>query len=57
MTRRTLTARSENVKLIPSWREGPFSVEMAGEVLLPGRAERVAPTTFEVWLASQESKT
>ena len=34
------------------WR-GPFGVEMAGEVLLPGPAALVAPTTFEQWLGAQ----
>jgi uncharacterized protein YbjT (DUF2867 family) len=57
MARRTLLARGENVRLIPSWRDGPLTVEMAGEVLLPGPAARVAPTTFDVWLATQASKT
>lgn len=36
MARRTLTARGQSVRLVPSWRSGQFSVEMAGEVLLPG---------------------
>jgi uncharacterized protein YbjT (DUF2867 family) len=36
MARRTLPARGHSVRLVPSWRAGQFSVEMAGEVLLPG---------------------
>jgi alkyl hydroperoxide reductase subunit D len=28
-------------------------VEMAGDVLLPGDGARIAPTTFETWLAAQ----
>lgn len=51
MARRTLAARGEKVKLIPTWR-GPFSVEMAGEVLLPGPDARLARTTFDDWLAT-----
>jgi hypothetical protein len=53
MARRTLTARGDITKLVPSWRNGPFGVEMAGEVLLPGPDARLAPTTFEEWLATQ----
>ncbi|HEX5493586.1 MAG TPA: NAD(P)H-binding protein [Mycobacteriales bacterium] len=51
MARRTLTARGESLRLVPSWR-GPFGTQMAGEVLLPGPDARIAPTTFETWLAS-----
>lgn len=50
MARRTLAARGETVRLVPSWR-GPFGVEMAGEVLLPGPDAELAPTTFDEWLA------
>ena len=35
MTRRVLAARGETIKVIPSRRDGPFGVEMAGEILLP----------------------
>jgi hypothetical protein len=52
MARRTLAARGESLRLIPSWR-GPLGVEMAGEVLLPGPDAQIAPTTFEAWLAAQ----
>ena len=51
MARRTLAARKTPLRLIPSWR-GPFGVEMAGEVLLPGPDARIAPTTFEAWLGA-----
>jgi hypothetical protein len=40
------------VELVPSWR-GIFGPEMAGEVLLPGERTRLAPTTFDQWLAEQ----
>lgn len=51
MARRTLTARGRSVRLVPTW-SGLFGPEMAGPVLLPGEGARIAPTTFEEWLAS-----
>jgi hypothetical protein len=51
MARRTLAARGESVKLVPTW-QGPLTVEMAGEVLLPGPHARIMPTTFDEWLGS-----
>lgn len=53
MARRTLSARGESVRLIPSWRGGLFGVDAAGEMLLPGPDARLAPTTFDAWLAAQ----
>jgi len=50
MTRRVLAARGDTVKLVPSWHDGPYGVEAAGEVLLPGPEARIAPTTFDTWL-------
>jgi hypothetical protein len=38
------------VKLVPTW-SGSFGPEMAGNVLLPGDGARIAPTTFDDWLA------
>lgn len=55
MARRTLAARGESIRLIPSWRSGPFGVGMAGEVLLPGSEARIAPRSFASWLSSQGS--
>jgi uncharacterized protein YbjT (DUF2867 family) len=52
MARRTLAARGEFLRLIPTWR-GRYGVEMAGEVLLPGPDARIAPTTFDHWLTTQ----
>ena len=52
MARRTLAARGESVRLIPTWR-ARYGVQMAGEVLLPGPNARIAPTTFDDWLATQ----
>jgi uncharacterized protein YbjT (DUF2867 family) len=51
MARCTLAARRKSVRLVPSWRDGSFGVELAGEVLLPGPGARLAPTTFDAWLA------
>lgn len=51
MARRTLTARGRSIRLVPTWR-GIFDTSMAGEVLLPGADARIAPTTFDDWLAT-----
>jgi hypothetical protein len=32
-------------------RSGVFGVDAAGEVMLPGPEARLAPTTFDAWLA------
>jgi uncharacterized protein YbjT (DUF2867 family) len=52
MARRTLATRGREVRLVPTWQNGIFGVEMAGEVLLPAADARIAPTTFEDWLAT-----
>ena len=52
MARRTLAARGESLRLVPTWR-GVFGTEMAGEVLLPGPDAVIAPTSFEQWLTAQ----
>ena len=51
MARRTHDVLGRTVKLIPSW-SGPLGEELAGNVLLPGDGARIAPTTFEQWLAA-----
>jgi uncharacterized protein YbjT (DUF2867 family) len=52
MARRILAARGDTTtRITPSWRDGPFGVEMAGEAMLPGPGATLAPTTFEEWLA------
>lgn len=51
MARRTFAARGKHVRLVPTWR-ATFDTSMAGEVLLPGNGARIAPTTFEDWLAA-----
>ncbi len=50
MARRTNEVRGRPVRLVPTW-SGPFGTSMAGEVLLPGEGARIAPTTFDAWLA------
>jgi uncharacterized protein YbjT (DUF2867 family) len=52
MARRTHQARGREVKLVPTW-SGAFGPAMAGDVLLPGDGARIAPTTFDEWLAKQ----
>ena len=49
MARRTAQARGRAVQLVPSW-AAMFGPEMAGNVLLPGKGARIAPTTFDDWL-------
>jgi hypothetical protein len=53
MARRILPAREDGTRLVPSWRDGPFGVEAAGEVLLPDPTARLGSTTFDFWLAGQ----
>ena len=55
MARRTLTRRGESLTLIPSWHDGPFGIEMAGDVLLPGPGALLAATTFDAWLETEEA--
>jgi uncharacterized protein YbjT (DUF2867 family) len=55
MARRTLTAPGEELRLVPSRSFGPFTVEIAGDVLLPGPDAGIAPTTFEGWRAGQQT--
>ncbi len=50
MARRTNQVRGREVKLVPTW-SGFLGPEMAGNVLLPGDGARIAPTTFDDWLA------
>jgi uncharacterized protein YbjT (DUF2867 family) len=51
MARRTNHVLGREVKLVPTW-SGPLGEEMAGNVLLPGQNARIAPTTFDQWLAA-----
>lgn len=51
MARRTYAVHGRTVKLVPSW-AGPLDLSMAGNVLLPAENCRIAPTTFDQWLAA-----
>jgi uncharacterized protein YbjT (DUF2867 family) len=51
MARRTNAVRGHSLRLVPSW-SGLFGPSMAGNVLLPGAGARIAPTTFDEWLAA-----
>jgi uncharacterized protein YbjT (DUF2867 family) len=51
MARRSLAARGDLVRIVPTWDSPMFSVAMAGNVLLPGEGARLSKTTFEEWLA------
>lgn len=51
MARRTNEARGRSVRLVPTW-SGILGPSMAGDVLLPGDGARIAPTTFDEWLAA-----
>lgn len=51
MARRTFAVLGRDVTLVPTWR-GLFDVSMAGEVLLPEEGARLAPTSFDDWLAA-----
>jgi uncharacterized protein YbjT (DUF2867 family) len=51
MARRTNDVLGRTVKLVPTW-SGVFGESMAGNVMLPGEDARIAPTTFEDWLAA-----
>ena len=51
MARRTHDVLGRKVKLVPTW-SGPLGEELAGNVLLPGENARIAPTTFDQWLAA-----
>jgi uncharacterized protein YbjT (DUF2867 family) len=53
MARRTNAARGHEVKLVPTW-DGLFGVSMSGNALLPGVNARLAPTSFDKWLAEQK---
>jgi uncharacterized protein YbjT (DUF2867 family) len=52
LARRTRAARGTSIRLVPTW-SGIFGLDMAGDVLLPGPDARIAPTTFDDWLAGE----
>ena len=51
MARRTFAVRGQDIRLVPTWR-GTYGTDMAGEAMLPGEGARLAPTTFDAWLAA-----
>lgn len=52
LARRTRAARGTSIRLIPTW-SGVFGLDMAGDVLLPEPDARIAPTTFDDWIAGE----
>ena len=52
LARRTRAARGTPIRLVPTW-SGVFGVDMAGDVLLAELDARIAPTTFDDWLAGE----
>jgi uncharacterized protein YbjT (DUF2867 family) len=53
LARRTRAARGTSIRLVPTWSSGLAGLDMAGDVLLPGPDARIAPTTFDDWLAAE----
>jgi uncharacterized protein YbjT (DUF2867 family) len=51
MARRINDVRGRHVRLVPTW-SGPLDSSFAGDVLLPGKRARIAPTSFDGWLAA-----
>ena len=51
LARRTVAVTGQQVRLIPGW-QGMLGPHLAGNVLLPGPDARIAPTSFDQWLAS-----
>jgi uncharacterized protein YbjT (DUF2867 family) len=51
MARRALAARGSDVRVQASWQNGPFGLDMAGEVLLAPPDARIAGMSFDDWLA------
>jgi uncharacterized protein YbjT (DUF2867 family) len=52
LAQRTRAARGAPIRLVRTW-SGVFGVHMAGDVLLPEPDARIAPTTFDDWLAGE----
>lgn len=52
LARRTRAARGTSIRLVPTW-SSVIGLDMAGDVLLPGPDARIAPTTFDDWLAGE----
>ena len=52
MARRTFAARRRDLPVRASWQGAALGVEFAGEVLIPADGARIAPTSFDDWLAA-----
>lgn len=52
MARRTFAVRGRDLPLRAAWHGAALGVEFAGEVLLPSTQTRIAPTSFDDWLAA-----
>lgn len=52
MARRTLAVRDVDLPLRAAWQGAALGVEFAGDVLLPAPGARLAPTSFDEWLAA-----
>ncbi len=50
LARRTLRARGQELRLVPTWR-GAFGLELSGEAMLPSDDALLTATTFDEWLA------
>jgi len=52
MARRTFAARGADRAIRASWAGAALGLEFSGEVLLPPAGARIAPTSFDAWLAA-----
>ena len=57
MSRRVLDMRHSTIQLRPSWHNGVFGLEFAGDVMLPSASVRIGPTTFDRWLQDTATET
>jgi uncharacterized protein YbjT (DUF2867 family) len=55
LARRTRAARGTPIRLVPTW-SSICGLDMAGDVLLPAGGARIAPTTFDEWLAGETAR-
>jgi len=52
MARRTFAARGEDRRIRATWRGAAMGIGFAGEVLVPAEGVRLAPTSFDEWIAA-----
>jgi hypothetical protein len=53
MARRTMAGRPGSIRVLASWDAGLFDPDTPPDAALPGPGARVAPTSFEDWLAGR----